>query len=404
METREKEVGPSPKRVWSYLSKRLKLGPFFEHPGDGRIGPSIPARELLWAQVVGQLLREHSFHGIEALASSSAKRNLAIRREFGDDALAYFNARLDPAPIRQALASMAIRAKRNKAFARFHRIGIAIDGTGAGRRQQCGCDLCHPIKTEDGKIHGYNHKLCMAALVGVGMTLPLDIEPYGAGDSEYAAGGRLIERLVENLSKRFADHVVVDGAFATAPFLHRVGKLGLRVVARLKANLPELYGAAQQRFQSQPPHREIVFGRDRVELWDNGDFDPWETLEWKSVRVVRYRQHKPNGEVHEAYWLTDYPSHWASTETIFRIAKSRWEIENEGFNEAKTYHGLEHIPHHDASCLLIFWLVICFALTIERLYRLRFLRRGTHEPPTAIEFTRALWIALGSPATAWDTS
>jgi hypothetical protein len=326
-----------------------------------------------------------------------------IRRAFGDDSLGYFNSRVDPAPIRRGLSAIASRAKRNKAFAHTGWIGLAIDGTGAGRRQEHGCDLCHPIKTEDGKIHGYNHKLCMAALVGVGITLPLDVEPYGPGDSEYAAGGRLLERLVGNLGKRFADHVVVDAAFSTAPFLDCAGKLGLRVVARLKGNLPELYTAARQRFESEPAHRELTVGRDRVELWDNGDFDPWETLVWETVRVVRYRQHKPNGDVHEAYWLTDYPQHLASADSIFRIAKSRWEIENQGFNEAKTSHGLAHIPHHEAHCLVIFWLVLCLALTMERLFRLRFLRRGKHAPAAAVEFARTMWLALGR-VPAWDTS
>jgi hypothetical protein len=36
--------------------------------------------------------------------------------------------------------------------------------------------------------------------------------------------------------------------------------------------------------------------------------------------------------------------------------------------------------------LLITWLLACLALTIERLYRLRHLRRGTHPPPTAADF------------------
>jgi hypothetical protein len=28
------------------------------------------------------------------------------------------------------------------------------------------------------------------------------------------------------------------------------------------------------------------------------------------------------------------------------MAKSRWEIENHGFNAAKNQHQLEHVPHH----------------------------------------------------------
>jgi hypothetical protein len=29
------------------------------------------------------------------------------------------------------------------------------------------------------------------------------------------------------------------------------------------------------------------------------------------------------------------------------MAKSRWEIENQGFNDAKNRYGFEHICHHE---------------------------------------------------------
>jgi hypothetical protein len=38
---------------------------------------------------------------------------------------------------------------------------------------------------------------------------------------------------------------------------------------------------------------------------DTGDFDPWESLRWPTVRVLYYRQHKPDGTVIEACWLTN---------------------------------------------------------------------------------------------------
>lgn len=405
METPGGRVGPpSPRRIWYFLTKRLRLKPFFKRPGDGRIRPRILARDLLWGQVVAQLLREHSFHGIEALVSSDARRNLLIGCRFGDDALGYFNSRLDPTPLRQALAATANRAKRNKAFARAESgIGLAIDGTGGGRRKAAGCELCHPSTDSAGNPNGHNHKLCMVSVVGVGMTLPLDVEPYGPGDSEYAAGGRLLERVVRHLGKRFADHVVVDAGFATAPFLHIAGEHNLRVVARLKGNLPELFNAARGKFESEAPHQTLDIDGERVEIWDCGDFDPWDTLTWRTVRVLRYRQHTRGGPIVDAYWLTDYPQHLASSAKIYKIAKSRWEIENQGFNEAKTYHGFEHITHHDARGLLISWLIICFALTIERLFRLRYLRRGTHRALTAIELVRMLWLQLGTEPKLCDT-
>ena len=113
--------------------------------------------------------------------------------------------------------------------------------------------------------------------------------------------------LVENAGRRFADYVVADGEFARAPFLHDANDLGLSVVVRLKNNLPELFAAAQKRFGRQPPHHVFRHGKDRVEIWDADDFDPWQTLRWETVRVIRYRQYKPDGTVCEAYSLTDFP-------------------------------------------------------------------------------------------------
>jgi len=194
--------------------------------------------------------------------------------------------------------------------------------------------LCRPHRNAEKEITGYRHHFVLASVVGGDLILPVDVEPYGPGDSEYRAGQRLLARVRQNLGARFISYVVVDGEFATAPFLHAAGKAGWPVVARLKENLPELLRAAEKRFRSQPPALEFRDGTDRVEIWDADDFDPWESLQWETVRVLRYRQHKPDGDVVEAYWLTDLSSRRISRRCLYHMAKSRWHIENEGFNDA----------------------------------------------------------------------
>jgi hypothetical protein len=92
-----------------------------------------------------------------------------------------------------------------------------------------------------------------------------------------------------------------------------------------------------------------------------------------------------------------------SSRVLYHRAKSRWEIENQGFNDAKNRHDLEHICHHHPNSLWITWLLACLALTVERLYRLRYLHRGTHPPHTAVDFVHLLWLSLSRPASA-DTS
>ena len=75
------------------------------------------------------------------------------------------------------------RAKRNKAFDDGHWIGLAIDGTGAGWRTKQGCSLCRPQRNANKGILGYQHSMVLISVVGTGLSLPCDVEPYGPGDS-----------------------------------------------------------------------------------------------------------------------------------------------------------------------------------------------------------------------------
>lgn len=327
-----------------------------------------------------------------------------MERCFGDDALAYFTERLDPKPTRDALVAILRQAKRNKAFDDTRFIGLAVDGTGSGRCRDKGCDLCHPVYNAEHVQIGHRHHLSMISVVGTGITLPFDVEPYGPGDSEYVASQRLLGRAVEALGPRFADYLVADGEYATAPFLHAAGDLGLHVVARLKGNLPQLFAAAQGRFSVLPPSGSFASGSDQVEFWDYDDFDPWESLRWKSVRVLRYRQHKRDGTVIEAYWLTDWPTNKVVAQSLYKMAKNRWEIENQGFNDGKNRYGLEHLGHHHQNSFLMRWLLALLAIAIERLYRMRYLKRGTHRAHTPIEFLRLLRLALAATPTAHNSS
>ena len=382
---------PTPRHLREYVARCLRLKWYLQAPGDGRLKPRIPASTLLWAMLVGQILREGSFAAVEALAGSSARAALGLSRTFGDDALSYFVERADPNVTRKAAAAALRQAKRNKAFDGSRFIGLALDGTRGGNSEEKICSLCRPTKQKKEQIVGYHHSLVMISVVGTGLSLPIDVEPYGPGDSEYAAGQRVLPRAIHNLGPRFADYVVADAKFATAPFLKVAAKLGIPVVARLNHNLPELFAAAQKRFGRQPPHAVFRHGRDRVEVWDADDFDTWDALDcWETVRVVRYRQHKPNGTVVEASWLTNFARCRVSAREIFRMAKSRWEIENQGFNDAKNRHDLAHVCHHETNSLLMVWLILALALTIERLYRLRYLHRGNHPVRSAIELVRLL--------------
>lgn len=390
--------GPSPRRLLRYVRERLGLAWYLDDPGDGRPSPQIPASSLLWALLVGKVLRVASFHGLEALVRL-ASPSMGVEDNFGDDALAYFTERLSVDRLRHALAALLGRAKRNKVFEGVVHLGLALDGTGAGRSRESRCPLCRP----QGGRHG--HSLCAISVVGPGaLELPFDAEHYGPGEGELTAGKRLLARSVRLLGRRFASYVVADGLYASAPFIHGAQELRLAVVIALKENLPELYQAARDRFEDTPAHQCFGYERGVVELWDADDFEPWEGLQWPAVRVLRYRHVRADGNTFDAYWLTSFSPRQVGSKALFRMAKSRWGIENHGFNDAKNRYGLKHIPHHEPNSVRIHTLLVFLAMSVERLYRLRYLRRGGRPPLRAIELLHRLWLSLGPALEPYDTS
>lgn len=380
--------------IRNYTCHTLGLTSFLKQPGDGRIQPVIPAADLSWSLLLGGILRLVSANRLEWLANFADLKDLGLTRKFGDDALAYFTERVDPEVIRRRVAETLKLAKANKVFEGTAFIGLAIDGTTAGHTTKEPCPFCHPIKDSQNNVIGYNHQLVMISVVGTGISLPFDVEPYKPGDSEYAAGKRLLKRAVGLLGSRFADYAVVDAKFATAPFLHTSDEAGLPIIARLKQNLPELAAAVEARFSKLPPTITFQYGADWIEAWDADDFGPWSTLDWPTVRVLRYRQHKKDGTVIQADWLTNFSIAKLPTVSFFKRAKSRWEIENQGFNDAKNLYGMEHIQHHHPNSMVVNWLFLLMAIMIERLYRIRYLHRGTHPIITAMQLKDALWLNL----------
>jgi hypothetical protein len=376
-----------------YLRQSLRLGAWLDSPGDGRVAAVIPARDLTWALMAGVFLRIGSALGTARTLTNASRRSTGLVRTFGDDALHYFTERLSVKDLRRTLYALARRAKRMKAFDQAAHIGLAIDGTGVGRRTECQCPWCLPVRGSDGAVLGHIHKLTALSVVGVGLPLLLDVEPYGPADSEYGAAQRLLRRAKDMLGRGFADYLVVDGGFATAPFLHAATALRIPIIARLKANLPSLFQQAEQRFHLHPPCDRFVEGKDTFELWDE-IFPPWETLDWTSVRVLRYRQTKPDGTVVEAMWLTNIVKNRMGSRSLARAAKARWEIENEGFNVAKNQYHFAIIRHHQGNSMLVQWLMTFLAIDIERLYRIRFLHRGMHPIIESIALWNALWSSI----------
>ena len=103
---------------------------------------------------------------------------------FGDDALGYFTERLQGGRTRAALLDVIRRTRHSKAFDNCRFIGLAIDGNSAGTSTAQDCALSRPFRNAQKQVVGYRHYFAAISVVGAGLSLPFDAEPYGPGDSE----------------------------------------------------------------------------------------------------------------------------------------------------------------------------------------------------------------------------
>ena len=117
-------------------------------------------------------------------------------------------------------------------------------------------------------------------------------------------------------------------------------------------------GSSARAASRAPAPTTVEPGHGRVGVRDADDFIAWQEPRWRRVRVLRYRHLRADGQLFDAY-------------------------------------GLAHIPHHHPTSVVIDALLTFLAMCLERLYRLRYLRRGTRRPHSAARVHLLLWLNLG---------
>ena len=115
-------------------------------------------------------------------------------------------------------------------------------------------------------------------------------------------------------------------------FLKTVKGQGYEAVIRLKDNRKSLITEAENLFKLQT-FQNIKQSKKKIRCWS-------EILEYKNIKikVVKFEETYIKNGTHETdviYVVSTSLN--LSNETINKIIHARWDIENDGFNEIKTY-------------------------------------------------------------------
>ena len=398
------------RRFWQYVGKVFHLPKLIAGLQDSRVHPLYSAQHV-W-QTVALLLAtgRGSLHAIEA--DRHGRQPRGTKPGTGppcDDTLGRVFEVLDPAPLRQMLASILQRLKRNKTLPLVWNLRFAaVDGHEffSSRKRHCPDCQQRTIKVGEEEVTEYYHQGVVCHLVGYDLALPLDVELLRPGEGEVAAACRLLERVFANYP-RFFDAVLGDALYCEAPFFNFCLKHGKHAMAVLKGDDRELKRDAQLRFSQLSPVTFIANQR-QIQAWDLDGFTTMTGVDGK-VRVLHSHEEwttrsrvsgkwESEAESSDWWWATTIPISQLPVQQLWKVGHSRWDIENDAFNYLRKFGALNHCFRHAPRAILNFVLTIFVVYVLLQTFYQRNLKPAFRVGMTLIALVRELlaaWISTG---------
>ena len=246
----------------------------------------------------------------------------------------------------------------------------------------------------------YYHRFVFCSLVGKDDHLFLDVEPIRPGEGEVVAARRLYDRVHPLYSKAY-DIVVGDALYLEGPFFQAAIDRKKDVMAVLKREDLNLFKDAEALFNEMKP---VVFKR-RGRLnrcWDLEGFTSFPTVK-SPLRVVKAletswvkRQRTGEMEKNETRWIwaTTLSAQWAGTEDVVDIGRSRWDIENRGFNEGANHYKIKHVYRHELNAMVVIFLLAMLAMNLFEVFYRRNLKPELREQYSKLDVSRMVKASL----------
>lgn len=353
--------------------------------------------------------RVGSLNGLEQLK----KKSPTLREFLGTqlpsaDTIGRVFGLINPDTIRSANHAIYTQLKRNKSLELLEHglVPCNFDGHESYATYHRHCEGCLERtinKGTDSEKIQYYHRDVTAELVFRNFSMLLDAEPQLPGEDEVACAIRLFERVVVSYPRAF-DVVAADALYAKSNFFNVVLEYNKDVIAVLKDDRRDLLKDAESLFAGKPP--TSIFDRNgtNVECWDESDFQSWPQVT-QAVRVVRTRETKRpvrrqlDGELKDQpvslwTWVTTLSQQRAHTRTVVDIGHTRWNIENQGFNESVNHYFADHVYKHDPAAMLNFWLLCIMAYNIFHCFYLRNLQPTLRVQYTMLHIAREIQAEL----------
>ena len=366
----------------------------FKNVKDGRNPEMIiyPLEELLFTGVLMYLCHlgsrrniNHKLRGNET-AEEKSKHLFGTERIPHGDTLDYAFRKLNVEEVQNVVSWMTATLIRKKVLTKWrlfdHYYLVAIDGTGVLNFSERHCPYCMTQKLNNGTIRYYHPVLEAKLITGNGFAFSLMTEfienrdPEATKqDCELKAFYRLASRLKEQFPK-LPICLLMDGLYAGGPTFSVCERNNWKYLIVLKDNdLSDINQEFEALLKMTPEyHREIKLegGSRQAFRWMDGISYTDSILIQHLLGVVECVEtdQDDGGEEHvgKHKWLTNFSLTSRNVPTLSTAGRSRWKIENEGFNLQKNGgYRLEHPYSHHNVARKIFYLLLQIAFTIFQL-------------------------------------
>jgi hypothetical protein len=366
----------------------------FKGVSDGRDPTRItyPMEELLFTGVLMYLCHLGSRRDINYKLRGNEKAEEKSRQIFGTehiphgDTLDYGFQKLNVEEVQQVVSWMTARLIRKKVLAKWRLFNwyylVAIDGTGGLSFSERHCPYCLTQKLNNGTIRYYHPVLEAKLITANGFAFSLMTEFIENRDPEATKQDcelKAFYRLAKRLKKQFPRQsmcLLMDGLYAGGPTFKVCEQNEWKYLIVLSDDdLPDINQEFEALLKMAPDclrQMDLEDGSRQIFRWMNGisytdsNFDQHLLGVLELVQLFKQDQSKENSGKHK--WITNFTLTSLNAPKLSDAGRSRWKIENEGFNLQKNGgYRLEHpYSHHDTS-RKIFYLLLQIAFTIFQL-------------------------------------
>lgn len=345
---------------------------------DGRINPAYDTTKVVTLVLLGFLFRIKSFNELNLMIKNNEFSKLFPRgtRLPLVDTIRDTLKVIDIKALKQINKDLIKKAIENKVFENGTIDGYtvaAIDGTKFFGSNKKSCPEC--LRN---KAHCF-HSGAVMSIVGDVPKLVIDFENYRPGqdsvskdEGEQSVAKRLLTDVV-SVHKKFIDVVVYDALACNSVWINHCIEHGVDAIVKTKNNNNNSIREVKKRVNKS----ELVEvwtdekGFEKIEVYES-EFTMDKVLE--PLRFVKYIMKYPNEKRSQIMIVTTCMN--IQLNTLFKIIRARWDIENSIFNNLKKECGLEHCFVHGGNAVEAVLYLIFIASNIMQLFLFRRFRKN----------------------------